>query len=93
MQSIKLRSQIQEDGKIKLQLPQELANQEVEIILVYQTVESDQENQENIQEQPKTPFEILEESGFIGCCSAETDLSSNYKSVLKNELETKYDHR
>jgi predicted metal-dependent hydrolase len=44
-------------------------------------------------QQKKTPFEILEESGFIGCCSVESDLSTNYKQVLGNELEAKYDHR
>ncbi|MFN7716693.1 MAG: CopG family transcriptional regulator [Pseudanabaenaceae cyanobacterium] len=41
----------------------------------------------------KTSFEIFEESGFIGCCSVESDLSINYKQVLSNELEAKYDHR
>ena len=41
----------------------------------------------------KTPFEILEDSGFIGCCSVESDLSMNYKQVLAEELEAKYDHR
>jgi len=40
----------------------------------------------------KTSFEILEESGFIGCCSVESDLSTNYKQVLANELEAKYDY-
>jgi predicted metal-dependent hydrolase len=43
------------------------------------------------QENKQRPFQKLEESGFIGCCSVESDLSSNYKSVLKAELETKYD--
>jgi hypothetical protein len=38
---------------------------------------------------PKKPtaFELLEQSGFIGCSSVETELSANYKSVLKEELE------
>jgi len=44
-------------------------------------------------QQKKTPFEILEESGFIGCCAVESDLSTNYKKVLETELEDKYDHR
>ena len=44
-------------------------------------------------QQKKTSFEILEESGFIGCCSVESDLSTNYKQVLATELEAKYDHR
>jgi hypothetical protein len=41
----------------------------------------------------KTSFDILEESGFIGCCSVESDLSINYKQILATELEAKYDHR
>ena len=45
------------------------------------------------QEHKKTPFEILEESGFIGCCSVQSVLSTNYKQVLAIELEAKYDHR
>jgi len=42
---------------------------------------------------PKTPYEILEESGFIGCCSIEEDLSSNYKEALTESLEKKYGYR
>jgi hypothetical protein len=45
----------------------------------------------------QTPLEpslqILEQSGFIGCCSVESDLSTTYKSVLSNQLNQKYDHR
>jgi predicted metal-dependent hydrolase len=45
----------------------------------------------------QTPLEpslqILEQSGFIGCCSVENDLSTTYKSVLSNQLNQKYDHR
>jgi predicted metal-dependent hydrolase len=44
-------------------------------------------------EKRKRPFELLEQSGFIGCCSVEEDLSNNYKSVLHSELQAKYDHR
>ncbi|MFZ9737850.1 MAG: CopG family transcriptional regulator [Prochlorotrichaceae cyanobacterium] len=40
----------------------------------------------------KTPLEILEESGFIGCCSIESDLSTTYKSVLTEKLNAKYDY-
>ena len=39
------------------------------------------------EEDNKRPFQRLEESGFIGCCSVENDLSSTYKSVLRAELE------
>jgi predicted metal-dependent hydrolase len=43
-------------------------------------------------QQHKKTFDILEESGFIGCCSLESDLSINYKQVLTDELVAKYDH-
>jgi predicted metal-dependent hydrolase len=45
------------------------------------------------QKKKKTPFELLEESGFIGCCSVESNLSINYKEVLATELEAKYGDR
>lgn len=38
-------------------------------------------------------LDILKESGLIGCISAEPDLSTNYKSVIKEELDSKYDYR
>ena len=38
-------------------------------------------------------LDILKESGLIGCISAESDLSINYKSILKEGLDTKYDNR
>ncbi|MCY7332282.1 MAG: CopG family transcriptional regulator [Pseudanabaena sp. CAN_BIN31] len=38
--------------------------------------------QKLMQTKKKTAFELLEESGFIGCCSVESDLSVNYKNVL-----------
>ncbi len=37
-------------------------------------------------------LKILKESGLIGCISAENDLSTNYKTVLREELNHKYDH-
>ncbi|MEA5537076.1 DUF2281 domain-containing protein [Crocosphaera sp. XPORK-15E] len=38
-------------------------------------------------------LDILKDSGLIGCISAEPDLSTNYKSVLKKGLDSKYDNR
>lgn len=38
-------------------------------------------------------LDILKESGLIGCISAEPNLSTNYKSVLQKELDSKYDNR
>lgn len=46
----------------------------------------------HLNKQPSN-LEILQESGLIGCISAESDLSTNYKSVLQKGLDDKYDNR
>lgn len=48
---------------------------------------------QNLQASQTSPLQILEETGVIGCCSVENDLSTTYKSVLAEELEKKYDPR
>ncbi|MBD2354398.1 DUF1778 domain-containing protein [Tolypothrix sp. FACHB-123] len=53
MQSIKLRSRVDADGILRLEVPIELANLELDLVVVYQPVESvtnDTEKQEDIQE-------------------------------------------
>jgi hypothetical protein len=40
-----------------------------------------------------SPYQKFKESGFIGCVSVEENLSTNYKQVLSEEWNTKYDHR
>lgn len=42
---------------------------------------------------PSASAEVADWSDFIGCVSAEEDLSVNYKTYLAEELEQKYDHR
>lgn len=51
------------------------------------------QTQSNPSEQQPSTLEILRDSGLIGCISAEADLSTNYKSVLKEGLDSKYDNR
>ncbi|TVQ42351.1 MAG: hypothetical protein EA365_15395 [Gloeocapsa sp. DLM2.Bin57] len=47
-----------------------------------------------LSESKKTLETSLEDwSDFIGYFEAETDLSTNYKTYLKNELDEKYDYR
>jgi hypothetical protein len=40
----------------------------------------------------ETLYDKFEASGLIGFCSVEEDLSTTYKQVLADTLETKYDH-
>ena len=42
---------------------------------------------------PSASAEVTDWSDFIGCISAEEDLSVNYKTYLAEELEQKHDHR
>jgi hypothetical protein len=100
MQTIRVRSRVGADGNLQLQLPKQLANQEIDVVLVYQSVNSTEQttsaiedDQQNPPQPPQTPLEALTQSGFIGCGSAKPDLSVNYKVVLQEELEKKYDHR
>ncbi len=40
METLQLRSQVGADGQIHIQLPEKLANQEIELVLVYQPSDS-----------------------------------------------------
>jgi hypothetical protein len=37
-------------------------------------------------------LEILRKSGFIGCSTGESDLSTNYKAILAKKWSEKYDN-
>jgi hypothetical protein len=37
-------------------------------------------------------YDILMQNGFIGCGSGDPDLSTNYKTLLQQDLELKHDH-
>lgn len=50
MQSIKLKSRVSSDGTLQLQVPLELANKELELVIVYQPIEP--------VTKPKTPEEL-----------------------------------
>ncbi|MEH2350756.1 MAG: CopG family transcriptional regulator [Nostoc sp.] len=48
---------------------------------------------QQLQQQQRNPFSMLTETGFIGCGEADPNISVNYKSILKDGLKAKYDHR
>lgn len=84
-----ITTQIDLETTDKLEYIQQQTKQELSDIL---RAAIDDYYQKLRQGKRKTPFELLEESGFIGCCSVESDLSVNYKEVLATELEAKYDN-
>ena len=85
-----ITTQIDHETTDKLTYIQQQTNQQLPEILraaindYYQKLKQKKQN---------TPFQLLEESGFIGCCSVESVLSVNYKQVLATELEAKYGNR
>jgi predicted metal-dependent hydrolase len=81
-----ITTQIDRETTDKLTYIQQQTNQELPEIL---SAAIKDYHQKLKQKKQKTPFQLLEESGFIGCCSVESDLSVNYKQVLATELEAK----
>jgi ABC-type uncharacterized transport system auxiliary subunit len=79
--------QIQQDIQA---LPPEALNLLAQFIQLlkktFSTSQTPQTAQKNIYEQ-------FENSGLIGCMSAEENLSTNYKEILAEEWGRKYDHR
>lgn len=47
MESLKIRSRVDADGVVRLQVPVELANSEIELVVVYQAVEKNIESKES----------------------------------------------
>jgi len=45
------------------------------------------------QSQEKSLYEKFDAIGLIGCVSTEENLSTTYKQILSEGLNTKYDHR
>jgi competence protein ComGC len=48
---------------------------------------------QQLQQEQKNALSMLVQTGFIGCGQADPDLSVNYKSILRDGLEAKYDYR
>ena len=74
MQTLKIRSRIAPDGTITLQLPPETADQDLELILIYQPT------------QPQTPINPPETDPLIGLFSGSPNLSTNAENLLNQTI-------
>ena len=63
MNSISLKTKVDADGKLSLQLPQELANQELNLVVVYQTVR--QANTEELHSTVDSFYGCLEDDPIL----------------------------
>jgi len=48
---------------------------------------------QKLQATQQHPLSMLTQTGFIGCGRADSDLSVNYKSILKERLKAKHGYR
>ncbi|MEH2353804.1 hypothetical protein [Nostoc sp.] len=60
MESIKIRTYIGDDGILQIQLPPEITNQELDVVIVFQTVV-----QKSLQSSTKTPEELEYSRKFV----------------------------
>ena len=77
MQTLKLRAHVNPDGSIQLQMPEQLANQDIELILVYQPVESP-----GSLDEPLPP----QEDPLIGLFSGSPDLATQAEAILEQNI-------
>ncbi|MGI0483182.1 hypothetical protein ACN4EE_20680 [Geminocystis sp. CENA526] len=63
------------------------ANPLIEIIDKGKNLDRENFSNLSLQDNEKSNLDILKEFGLIGCISAEPNLSTNYKFVLREELE------
>jgi hypothetical protein len=77
MQTLRLRAHVNPDGSVQLQMPEQLANQDIELILVYQPIDSS--------DQPTEPAPA-EEDPLIGLFSGSPDLSTQAKTILQQDI-------
>jgi hypothetical protein len=75
MQTIRVRSRVGADGNLQLHFPEQLANQEIDVVIVYQSVQPT--------EPPTSP---IEEALLIGLFSGSPDLATRSEKILQKEI-------
>ena len=83
-----INTQLNERSAAKLAHLQQMTNQNLEEIL-QQAIDV---YYQQFQTQSKTPIEILQDNGFVGCIQAESDLSA-YKPIVQRLVQERNNHR
>ncbi len=76
MQTIRLRSHVDARGNVQLQLPTQLANQEIDLILVYQPTDSPTN---------ESLFPDIEDP-LVGLCSGSPSLASESEAIVEQNV-------
>lgn len=80
MQTIRLRSHVGLDGSLKLQLKDLPADQDIEIVLVYQPIETNTDQ----------PTISEEEDPLIGSFSGSPNLAEQSEEILQQEMKINF---
>lgn len=59
----------------------------------YSTAKKQEINPNQSHNQQRSNLEILRDADLVSCISSEPGLSSDYKSVIQQDLDSKYDNR
>jgi hypothetical protein len=81
MQSFQLASHVNEQGILQIQLPPNLANQDIDIVLMIQPI---------VSKQTSSNPALLKE--LVGAFEGDSNLSENYKELLTDHWNKKHDH-
>jgi hypothetical protein len=83
-----INTYLNEDTAAKLAHLQQVTNQNVEDV-IQQAINL---YYKQFQTVSKTPLEILQDNGFIGCVQAEPGVSANYKQIVQKLVQERNDH-
>ncbi len=87
---MELTAQLDDEHFQKLSQIQQQTNRNLNDILIDLINEAIDQRYQQLELPKKNIFEAFEESGLVGCMSTDSDLSTNYKSVINEYLEDKY---
>ena len=89
---MQIEIQLDEEQARKLAYIQQQTQQNVAEVLKWVVEQS----YERLTQQPESPqkaaLEIFQQSGFIGCIEAESEISVDYKSIVRDLIQQKF-HR
>jgi hypothetical protein len=78
MQTLRFRSQVDAEGKLQLQLDSLPANQDLEIIVVYQPIQPDM----------KSPTTHQQDDPIVGLFTGSSHLSEESENILQKEIQS-----
>jgi hypothetical protein len=87
---MQLNIDLREEDIAKISMLQQITGQDLTEIL-HNAIENYYPQVDSVSS-VQSPFQIFTEVGLVDCLEGESDLSTNYKSIVKSYILKKYDH-